>query len=222
MNKSNRTHDYVKTFFIVLVPLSTAETVPCVMEHPVQHKHVAKSGTREGVGSRHKLRQRSTFCDLMQSWCDKRHAPPLFSHEPLSSSHASTLVLPTSPLLFARVHGTRPKNEKKGETRQPDIQTTTEKGNKKRNEGETIVALRNDFLESDETLANPVLRFSRLRIDSPTVRSRGNDLIGRRSERSSFSPRDLVPRGYLLYLFFVLFPFFVSLPWPFQLGLVNY
>lgn len=184
---------------------------------PCTRKHVAKSGTREGVGSRHKLRQRSTFCDFMQSWCDKRHAPPLFSHEPLSSSHASTLVLPTSPLLFARVHGTRPKNEKKKkrETRQPDIQTTTEKGSKKRNEGETIVALRDDFLESDETLANPVLRFSRLRIDSPTVRSRGNDLIGRRSKRSSFSPRDLVPRGYLLYLVPV-FPFpSLALPaWP--------
>lgn len=221
MNESNRTHDYMKTFFIVLVPSIYRWSGAVCYGTPCTRKHVAKSGTREGVGSRHKLRQRSTFCDFMQSWCDKRHAPSLFSHEPLSSSHASTLVLPTSPLLFARVRGTRPKNEKR-ETRQPDVQTTTEKGNKKRNEGEAIVALRNDFLESDETLANPVLRFSRLRIDSPTVRSRGNDLIGRRSKRSSFSPRDLVPRGYLLYLFFVLFPFFVSLAWPFQLGLVNY
>lgn len=36
----------------------------------------------------------STCYDLMWSWCNKRHAPSPFSHEPLSSSHASTAVLP--------------------------------------------------------------------------------------------------------------------------------
>lgn len=113
MNESNRTRDYAKTFFIVLVPPIYRWSDAARYGTPCTRKHVAKNGTREGVGSRHKLRQRSTFCDFMQSWCDKRHAPSLFSHEPLSSSHASTLVLPTSPLLFARVRGTRPKNEKK-------------------------------------------------------------------------------------------------------------
>lgn len=46
----------------------------------------------------------------MWSWCNKRHAPSPFSHEPLSSSHASTAVLPLP--ICVRIHGTRVKNEK--------------------------------------------------------------------------------------------------------------
>lgn len=211
-----------KRFSLFLCLLSSAEAVPRVMGHPVHVNMWRKTEPARGW-------VRATSSDsgrLSATSCS-----------PGATSATRLRCFPTSPCrvltrarscfrrLLSYLHvSAEPvrKMKKKRETRQPDIQTATEKGSKKRNEGETIVALRNDFLESDETLANPVQRFSRLRIDSPTVRSRGNDLIGRRSKRSSFSPRDLVPRGYLLYLFFVLFPFFVSHPWPFQPGLVNY
>lgn len=65
---------------------------------------------RGWIPARNSGHRPSTCYDLMWSWCNKRHAPSPFSHEPLSSSHASTAVLPLP--IYVRIHGTRVKNEK--------------------------------------------------------------------------------------------------------------
>lgn len=80
--------------------------------------------------------QPSTCYDLMWSWCNKRHAPSPFSHEPLSSSHASTAVLPLP--IYVRIHGTRIKNEKRGKR---SGQTSQNADRRKRNGMRVLVVL---------------------------------------------------------------------------------
>lgn len=162
--------------------------------------------------------QPSTCYDLMWSWCNKRHAPSPFSHEPLSSSHASTAVLPLP--IYVRIHGTRIKNEKRGKR---SGQTSQNADRRKRN-GTTrrtpsiVIALRDDLLKSHEILAGSMLRFSRSWTDSPTVRSRGNDLIGRRSDLIPGEDTFLSSSPPLLFLL----SFFVHLLCPFETSHVNY
>lgn len=172
---------------------------------------------RGWIPARNSGHRPSTCYDLMWSWCNKRHAPSPFSHEPLSSSHASTAVLPLP--IYVRIHGTRVKNEKEeNDPARRARKTKTKWDESTRRTPSIVIALRDDLLKSHEILAGLVLRFSRSWTDSPTVRSRGNDLIGRRSDLVPGEDTFLSSSPPLLFLL----SFFVHLLCPFETSHVNY